>query len=142
LLLSQLEPKKVNDALNDESWVEAMYKVFHQFIQNDVWSLVPRPTDHNIIGTKWIFKNKYNKHSIVVRNKTHLVAYRYTQVEGIDFYETFAPVARLESIRTLLEIACHLKFKLYQMDEKSVFLNGLLHEEVFVAQPKGFIDLH
>jgi hypothetical protein len=101
-----------------------------------VWTLVPRPSDHNVIGTKWIFKKKSNEHGTGIRNKARLVA----QIEGVDFDETFAPVARLESIRILLSIACHLGFKLYQMDIKSAFLNGILQEEVYVEQPKGFQD--
>jgi len=104
--------------------------------------LVPRPAEQNIIGTKWIFKNKIDEHGIVVRNKARLVAQGYTQIEGVDFDETFAPVARLESIRSLLSIACHLDFKLYHMDVKSAFLNGVLQEEVYVEQPKGFQDPH
>jgi hypothetical protein len=78
----------------------------------------------------------------VVRNKARLVAQGYTQIEGVDFNETFTQVARLESIRILLSIACHLGFKLYQMDVKSAFLNGILQEEVYVEQPKGFQDPH
>ena len=95
-----------------------------------------------MIGTKWIFKNKSDEHGTVIRNKSRLVAQGYTQVERIDFDETFAPVTRLESIRILLAIASHLNFKLYQMDVKSAFLNGMLQEEVYVKQPKGFIDPH
>jgi hypothetical protein len=110
--LAQTEPKKIDEALQDESWVSAMHEL-HQFTGNDVWTLVPRPTDHNIIGTKWIFKDKSDEHGTVVRNKARLVAQEYTQIEGIDFDETFAPVARLESIRVLFSIACHLGFKLY-----------------------------
>ena len=79
-----------------------------------------------MIGTKWIYKNKTDKHGTVIRNKARLVAQEYTQIEGINFDETFAPVARLESIRILLAIACYLKFKLYQIDVKSAFLNGIL----------------
>ena len=78
----------------------------------------------NIIGTKWIFCNKTDEEGNVIRNKVRLVAQGYTQVEGVDFDETFAPIARIESIRVLLALACHLKFKLYQMDVKSAFLNG------------------
>ena len=95
-----------------------------------------------MIGTKWIFKNKSDEHGTVIRNKSRLVAQGYTPIEGVDFDETFAPVARLESIRILLAIASHLNFKLYQMDVKSAFLNGKLQEEVYVEQPKGFIDPH
>jgi hypothetical protein len=111
--LAQTEPKKVYEAIRDESWVSAMHDELHQFTRNDVWTQVSIPTDHNIIGTKWIFKNKSDEHGTVVRNKARLVAQGYTQIERIDFDETFASVARLESIRNLLSIACHLGFKLY-----------------------------
>ncbi|KAK1641643.1 hypothetical protein QYE76_059448 [Lolium multiflorum] len=92
--------------------------------------------------TKWVFKNKQDEHDIVIRNKARLVAQGYSQVEGVDFGETFAPVARLESIRILLAFAAHHGFKLQQMDVKSAFLNGPLHEEVYVKQPPGFEDPH
>ncbi|XP_075524464.1 uncharacterized protein LOC142556847 [Primulina tabacum] len=105
-----------------------------QFVRNDVWDLVPRPDNVNVIGTKWIFKNKTDESGIVVRNKARLVAQGYTQIEGIDFDETFAPVARIESVRLLLAIACHMDIKLYQMDVKSAFLNGILNEEAYVSQ--------
>ena len=95
-----------------------------------------------MIGTKWIFKNKSDEHGTVIRNKSRLVAQGYTQVEGVGFDKTFASVARLESIRILLVIANHLNFKLYQMDVKSAFLNGMLQEEVYVEQLKGFVDPH
>jgi hypothetical protein len=78
----------------------------------------------------------------VIQNKARLVAQGYTQIEGVDFDETFSPVARLESIRILISISCHLGFKLYQMDVKSAFLNGILQEKVYVEQPKGFLDPH
>ena len=97
-----------------------------------MWVLVPKSQGVNVIGTKWIFKNKFDDHGTVIRNKSRFVAQRYTQVEGVDFDETFAHVARLEPIRILLAIACHLNFKLYQMDVKSALLNGMLQEEVYV----------
>ena len=124
------------------NWINSMHEELHQFVRNDVWELVPRPKGVNVIGTKWIFKNKSDEHGTVIRNKSRLVAQGYTQVERIDFDETFAPVTRLESIRILLAIASHLNFKLYQMDVKSAFLNGMLQEEVYVEQPKGFVDPH
>ena len=104
--------------------------------------MVPRPKDIHVINTKWIFKNKTDEDGEVVRNKSRLVAQAYTQVKGIDFDESFAPIARLDSIRILLSIMCIMNFKLYQMDVKSAFLNGFLNEEVFVEQPKGFQDPH
>jgi hypothetical protein len=91
--LTQTEPKKVDEALQDEGWVSAMHDELHQFTRNDVWTLVPHPAEQNIIGTMWIFKNKTDEHGTVVRNKARLVAQGYTQIEGVDFDETFAPVA-------------------------------------------------
>ncbi|GJZ64702.1 retrovirus-related pol polyprotein from transposon TNT 1-94 [Tanacetum coccineum] len=93
-----------------------------------------------IIGTKWVFRNKLDDNGIVTLNKARLVAQGYNQQEGIDYDETYAPVARLEPIRILLAYACDLDFKLFQMDVKSAFLNGFINEEVYVAQPPGFID--
>ena len=78
----------------------------------------------------------------MIRNKVRLVAQGYSQMEGVDYDETFASVARMESIRILLALVCHLKFKLYQMDVKTTFLNGIFKEDVYIAQPKGFIDPH
>jgi hypothetical protein len=136
-----VEPKKVWEALEDSDWLEAMHEELNNFKFNNVWELVEKPKEcRNVIGTKWIFKNKQDEHGIVVRNKARLVAQGYSQIEGIDFGETYAPVARLESIRILLAYAAHHNFKLQQMDVKSAFLNGPLHELVYVKQPPGFED--
>jgi hypothetical protein len=127
-----VEPQKVFEALKDPDWIEAMHEELNNFKRNKVWSLVEKPKDcRNVIGTKWVFKNKQDANGIIVRNKAHLVAQGYSQVEGIDYGETYAPVAHLESIRILLAYASHYNFKLYQMDVKSAFLNGPLHELVF-----------
>ena len=91
-----------------------------------------------MISTKWVFRNKMDEQGVVIRNKARLVAKGYSQQEGIDYDETFAPVARLEAIRIFLAFAAHSDFKVYQMDVKSAFLNGELAEEVYVAQPPGF----
>ncbi|GKB51110.1 retrovirus-related pol polyprotein from transposon TNT 1-94 [Tanacetum coccineum] len=138
--ISTIGPKNVNEALGDESWIVAMQEELNQFVANDVWELVPQPRNMTIIGTKWVFRNKLDENGIVSRNKARLVAQGYNQQEGIDYDETYAPVARLESIRILLAYACALDFKLFQMDVKSAFLNGFINEEVYVAQPPGFID--
>ena len=111
--LSQVEPTKVEEAFQDESWVEAMHDKLLQFQRNDVWTLVPRPEGEHIIGTKWIFHNKTDEEGNVIRNKARLVAQGYSQMEGVDYDETFALVAYMESIRILLALTCHLKFKLY-----------------------------
>ena len=103
--VSCIEPLKVEEALDDPDWVEAMHEELNNFTRNEVWSLVARPKgNHNVIGTKWVFKNKQDEHGQVTRNKARLVAQGFTQIEGLDFGETFAPVARLESIRILLHM--------------------------------------
>ena len=94
----------------------------------------------NIISTKWVFHNKQDKNGVVIRNKARLIAQGFTQVESLDFEETYALVARLEAIRMLLAYAAHHNFKLYQMDVKSAFLNGPIQEQVYVEQPPGFED--
>eukprot|EP00253_Pinus_taeda_P020799 PITA_20799 len=110
-----------------------------QIEKNNTWELIPRPHDKNVIGTKWIFKNKLNKNGEVIRSKARLVCKGYAQLEGIDFEETFAPVAGLEAIRMFLSLSSFQKFKVYQMDVKSAFLNGDLEEEVYIEQLEGFI---
>ena len=138
--VSSVEPRNINEALQDADWINAMHEELNQFERNQVWSLVERPEDHNVIGTKWVFRNKQDASGLVVRKKARLVAQGFTQVEGLDFGETFAPVARLEAIRILLAYAAHHNIKLYQMDVKSAFLNGKLSELVYVEQPPGFED--
>ncbi|GJV93608.1 retrovirus-related pol polyprotein from transposon TNT 1-94 [Tanacetum coccineum] len=131
---SYKEPKNVNEALKDESWIIAMQEELNQFITNDVWELVPHPKSTTIIGTKWVYRNKLDENCIVSQNKVRLVAQGYNQQEGIDYDETYALVSRLESIRILLAYACALDFKLFQMDVKSAFLNGFINEEVTIPR--------
>jgi hypothetical protein len=137
--VSSIEPYRVEDALRDSDWVLAMQEELNNFMRNEVWDLVPCP-NQNVVGTKWVFRNKQDDHGVVTRNKARLVAKGYSHVEGLDFGETYAPVARLESIRILLAYATYHGFKLYQMDVKSAFLNGPIKEEVYVEQPLGFED--
>jgi hypothetical protein len=137
--VSSIEPYRIEDALRDPDWVVAMQEELNNFTMKEVWHLVPRP-NQNVVGTNWVFRNKQNEHGVVTRNKDRLVAKGYSQVEGLDFDETYALVARLESIRILIAYATYHGFKLYQMDMKSAFLNGPIKEEVYVEQPLGFED--
>ena len=132
-----MEPFRVEQALEDADWVMAMQEELNNFTRNEVWTLEERTKYKNIVGTKWVFHNKQNEDGVVTRNKARLVAKGYSHVEGLDFDETYAPIARLESIRILLAFATHHDFKLYQMDVKSVFLNGPIKEEVYMEQPPG-----
>ena len=138
--VSCLEPTNIDEALEDPDWVIAMQEELNNFTRNEVWVLEERPQDKNIIGTKWVFRNKQDEHGVVIRNKARLVAKGFAQVEGLDFGETFAPVARLEAIRILLAYASHHNMKLFQIDVKSAFLNGFINELVYVEQPPGFED--
>ncbi|GJY25039.1 putative ribonuclease H-like domain-containing protein [Tanacetum coccineum] len=138
--LSQVEPKKVIQALQDPSWIEAMQDELLQFKLQKVWTLVDLPNGKRPIGTKWVFRNKKDERGIVIKNKARLVAQGYTQEEGIDYDEVFAPVARIEAIRLFLAYASFKDFVVYQMDVKSAFLYGKIEEEVYVCQPPGFED--
>jgi hypothetical protein len=137
--VSSIEPYKIENELRDPYWVVAMQEVLNNFTRNEVCHLVPHP-NQNVVGTKWVFRNKQDEHGVVTRNKARLVAKGYSQVDGLDFDETYAPISRLESIRILLAYATYHGFKLYQMDVKSAFLNGPTKEEVYVEQPPGFED--
>jgi hypothetical protein len=110
--VSSIEPYRIEDALRDPDWVVAMQEELSNFTRNEVWHLVPRP-NQNVVDTKWVFRNKQDEHSVVTRNKAQLVAKGYSQVEGLNFDETYAPVARLESIRILLDYATYHGLKLY-----------------------------
>jgi hypothetical protein len=125
--------------LQDPDWVLAMQEELNNLKRNEVWSLVPCPKQ-NIVGTNYVFRNKQDEHRVVTTNKARLVAKGYAQVTGLDFEETFAPIAWLELIRILLPNAAHHSFKLFQMDVKSAFLNGSIKEQVYVEQPPGFED--
>nr|GEZ82495.1 hypothetical protein [Tanacetum cinerariifolium] len=120
--------------------VSAMQEELDQFARLKVWRLVPRPEGKSVIKTKWIFKNKKDESSMVIRNKARLVSVGYSQQEGIDYDETFAPVARIKAIRLFLAYVAHKNFTVFQMDVKTSFLNGILKEEVYVGQPPGFVS--
>jgi hypothetical protein len=136
--VATFELKDIGHTLSDHNWVNSMHEELDNFEKNQVWELVEPPPGCKPIGTKWMWKNKEREKGEVVRNKSSLVAQVFSQKEGIDYEETFAPVARLEAIRILLAFSVAEEFKLHQMYVKSVFLNGVLEEEVYVRQPLGF----
>ncbi|GJR71545.1 retrovirus-related pol polyprotein from transposon TNT 1-94 [Tanacetum coccineum] len=138
--LTVVEPKTYKDALTQSCWIEAMQEELNEFELLGVWELVPRPNKVMVITLKWIYKVKLDELRGILKNKARLVARGYRQKEGIDFEESFAPVARLEAIRIFLAFAAHINMVVYQMDVKTSFLNGNLREEVYVSQPDGFVD--
>nr|GFA86025.1 hypothetical protein [Tanacetum cinerariifolium] len=126
--------------LNGEMCMFALTEELHQFDRLDVWELVDRPLCINVINLKWLWKNKRDEENTVIRNKYRLVAKGYAQKEGVDFEESFVPVARLEAVRLFIAYAAYKSFTVYQMDVKTSFLYGPLKEEVYVNQPDGFVD--
>nr|GEZ00685.1 putative ribonuclease H-like domain-containing protein [Tanacetum cinerariifolium] len=135
----KMEPKKVAQALDDETWVEAMQDELLQFSLQKVWRLVDLPYEKKAIRTKWVYRNKKYERGIVVRNKARLVAQEHRQEDRIDYDEIFTPVARIKAIRIFLAFASFMGFIVYQMDVKSAFLYGTIEEEVCVSQPPSFI---
>ena len=108
-----MEPKNIKEALFEVDWICAIQEELAQFERNNVWHLVPRPSNRSVIGTRWVFINKLDEAGNVIRNKARLVVKGYSQMKGVDYDETFAPVVRLEAIRLLLAYAAHKGFKLY-----------------------------
>ncbi|GJU45536.1 retrovirus-related pol polyprotein from transposon TNT 1-94 [Tanacetum coccineum] len=138
--LTSVEPKNYKDTLTQACWIEVMQEELNEFERLEVWELVPRPDNVMIITLKWIYKVKLDELGGILKNKARLVSRGYRQEEGIDFEESFDPVARLDVIRIFLAYAAHMNMIIYQMDVKTTFLNGILREEVYVRQPDGFVD--
>nr|GEV54310.1 ribonuclease H-like domain-containing protein [Tanacetum cinerariifolium] len=135
--INQAEMIEENAQVEDDEFINIFCTPFDRL---DVWELVDRPLCTNVINMKWLWKNKRDEESTVIRNTSHLVAKGYAQKEGVDFEESFAPVARLEAVWLFIAYAAHKSFIVYQMDVKIAFLYGPLKEEVYVNQPDGFVD--
>ncbi|GKE71988.1 retrovirus-related pol polyprotein from transposon TNT 1-94 [Tanacetum coccineum] len=135
-VLSKVKPKNFKSAITEDCWFQAMQDEIHEFDRLQVWELVPQPNCvFMIIALKWIYKVKLDEYGDVLKNKARLlVAKGYRQEEGIDFEESFIPVARIEANFASKNMT------IYQMDVKTTFLNGELKEEVYVSQPEGFVD--
>jgi hypothetical protein len=132
------QPVYFEEAVKEEKWVDAMNEEIEAIERNDTWDLVDLPTGKTNIGVKWVYKTKFNEKGKVEKKKERLVAKGFAQQPGIDYGETFSPVARLDTVRAVLAVAAQKKWPVYQMDVKSTFLNGILQEEVYVDQPPGF----
>lgn len=134
-----LEPAKFEEAKNDPKWIDAMNEELRMIEKNQTWELVDMPEHKKPIGVKWVYRTKLNVDGTINKHKARLVVKGYAHIFGVDFSETFAPVARLDTIRMLLAVAAQKGWKIFQLDVKSAFLNGYLQEEILVEQPKGFV---
>ncbi|CAL2265196.1 unnamed protein product [Prunus armeniaca] len=140
--MSVIEPENYEEASKYTAWKKAMEAEMEIIKKNETWELVNRPMEKPVIGVKWVYKTKLNLDGSIQKHKARLVVKGYAQKHGIDFNETFALIARLDTIRTLIALAAQKGWKLYQLDVKSAFLNGVLKEEVYVDQPDGFVIEH
>lgn len=136
--VADIEPITWKEAIVDRKWKSAMIEELESLERNETWELVALPKGKRPIDVKWVFKIKLKSDGSIAKHKARLVAKGFLQKHGIDYTEVYAPVARLETIRLVIAVASSRNWKIYQMDVKSAFLNGILEEEVYVTQPPGF----
>jgi hypothetical protein len=132
------KPTYFEEAIQRKEWADAMIEEYQSIIKNEVWEIVPRPKSKYVVSTKWLFKIKHVSNGSIENYKARLVARGFSQKEGIDYEETFAPIARYTSIITIIALTAKMKWKLHQMDVKTAFLNGVIEEEVYIEKPQGF----
>ena len=132
------EPYFFEEAVQEPTWVDAMVEEYDSIVRNSAWEIVPRPVGKSVLGSRWIYKVKQAADGSVEKYKEIFVARGFSQIEGIDYEKTFAPVARYSSIRTILALSVQMGWHIHQMDVKTTFLNVIIEEEVYIEQPKGF----
>eukprot|EP00253_Pinus_taeda_P032184 PITA_32184 len=138
LLAQDGEPASFKEAAQHQVWLDVMVEEYNSIMINDVWEVLSRPQDRSVVGSRWIYKIQYATDGSVEKYKAMFVAKGYAQKEGIDYEETFAPVLRYTSIRIVISLAAQMGWEIHQMDVKTAFLNGVIEEEVYNEQPKGF----
>ncbi|KAL4028969.1 hypothetical protein IC575_012188 [Cucumis melo] len=139
-LFAGVDPVTFDEAIQDEKWKIAMDQEIDAIRRNETWELMELPTNKQALGVKWVYRTKLKSDGNVEKYKARLVVKGYKQEYGVDYEEIFAPVTRIETIRLILSLAAQNGWKVYQMDVKSAFLNGHLKEEIFVAQPLGYVQ--
>jgi hypothetical protein len=137
--ISDAEPSIYVEAVVQQVWKDAMIEEYQSIMINDVWEVVPRPEGKSMVTSKWIYKIKHAADGSIEKFKARFVARGFSQKEGIDYDETFTPVARYTSIRTIISLAAVLGWRLHEMGVKTAFLNGIIEEEVYIEQPEGFV---
>ena len=133
------EPSTYEEVVEQQMWKDAMVEEYQSIMKNDLWEVVSRPEGKSVATSKWIYKIKHAANGSVEKYKARFVARGFSQKEGVDYDETFAHVARYTSIRAIISLASVLSWRLHQMDVKTAFLNGIIEEEVYIEQPKGFM---
>jgi hypothetical protein len=136
--LIEVEPSNFQEAYEQHVWRDAMMEEYSSIMKNDIWEVVLWPEGKSMIGSRWIYKIKHVADGKVDKFKARFVAKGFSQKEGIDFSETFAPVVRYSSIRAVISIAAKLGWQIHQMDVKTAFLNGVIEEEIYIEEPEEF----
>jgi hypothetical protein len=136
--LLEEEPTFFEETIQRKEWVDSMIEEYQSIMKNGVWEIVPRPKSKDVVSYRWLFKIKHVADGSIEKYKARFVARGFSQKEGIDYEETFTPMAKYTSIRTIKSLAAKMKWKLHQMDVKTTFLNGVIEEEVYIEKPQGF----
>ena len=134
----ETEPSSFKEAVQQSIWVDAMVEEYDSIVRNNVWDVVPRPENKLVVSSHWLYKVKKAVDGSVEKHKVRFIARGFSQVEGIDYDETFSPVERYSYFRSMLALSTHIGWKIHQMDVKTAFLNGEIEEEVYIEQPEGF----
>jgi hypothetical protein len=134
------DPETFPEASGHPDWVTTMNEEYHSLMTKDTWDLVPLPKGRKLVRCKWVCRTKYASDGSGERHKARLVAKGFSQVEGIDYNETFAPVAKMNSICIVLSLVASHKWEVHQMDVKFTFLHRDLQKEIYVEQPPGYVQ--
>ena len=129
------EPSSFQEAVQEPTWVDAMVE-YDSIVRNSAWEIFPRPVGKSVVGSRWIYKVKQAADGSVEKYKARFVAQGFSQIEGIEYEETFGHVTRYYSIRTILALSAQMGWRIHQMDVKAAFLNGIIEEEVYIEQPE------
>jgi hypothetical protein len=131
-IIWESEPSTFEEATSRQVWRDAMMEEYNSIMKNDVWEVVPRPEGKSVVTSRWLYKLKHDVDGSIEKYKARFVARGFSQVEGVEYDETFASVARYTSIREVISIATEMGWKIHQMDVKTTFLNGIIEEEVYI----------
>ena len=137
----ETEPSSYEEASTRSVWRESMAEEYASIMKNDVWEVVPKLEGKSVVTSRWLYKIKYDVDGSIEKYKARFVARGFSQVKGVDYDETFAPIAWYTSIQSIISIAAKMGWQIHQMDVKTAFLNGIIHEEVYIEQPQGF-EMH
>ena len=135
------EPSSFKELVKQSVWVNAMVEEYDSIVCNSVWVVVLRAEDKSVVSSHWLYTVKKDADGSVEKHKARFVVHGFSQVEGIDNDETFAPVARYSSIISILALSSQMSWRIHQMDLKTTFLNGMIEEEVYIEEPEGFETL-